>query len=299
MTLAIAIGKFDALHSAHRALLERAAACAQPALLHFSGMAEELGWDKRLPLVGALERERVLKQWSAALGKEIKSIAIPFADVRRLNPEEFIRYLQEQYPFVALVTGDNFRFAYQRAGTVEILQELGRRLHFRVETVSGISDGKALISSSRIREAIEAGDCAVAQQLLGRPYAVHGRVVEGDQRGRRLGFPTANIQGIDNLIPAAAVYAAFVRLADQALCVPAAVNIGYLPSIADFRPLSVEAHLIDWSGDCYDEQMTVYFIQRLREEQKFESLDALQAQIADDVAEAGRVLAAATPPALI
>lgn len=281
MTLAFAIGKFDALHRGHRALIETAARLGEPCLLQFSGMAEVLGWEERAPLWSSLQYEIFLESLSVEIGKPIRCISIPFAEIQQLQPEAFIDYLRERYAFSAIVTGDNFRFGHKRVGDVKTLQALGQTHGFAVETVPAVLHAGIAISSSRVREAINDGYVSVAAELLGRPYLISGIVGKGEQRGRSIGFPTANIQHIENLIPASGVYAARIRVRKQWHM--AAVNIGYLPSIADQRPLSVEAHILDWSGDCYDEAVVLAFQERLREEMKFDGLDALKQQIAKDV----------------
>jgi len=286
---ALTIGKFDALHIGHFALIESAATFGQPTIVSFSEMAAELGWPERLPLLTVAERDRVLQQWSQKLGQDILKIEIPFVDVRFLEPAAFIEYLNKHHPFVAIVTGENFRFSYKRSGDIKTLNALASEYSFSCKTVAGVAAAGDLVSSSRIRQAISQGQCQLAAVLMGRPYVTEGRVQRGDGRGRQLGFATANIQDIGNLIPASGVYAARVSI-DGAGAMAAAINIGHLPSIGDDRPLSVEAHIIDWSGDCYDKIMRIEWQERLRDEQKFASLDDLKIQIAEDIVQAAQIL---------
>ncbi len=283
MAFSLAIGKFDALHLGHRALIDTACAHGQGALLSFSGMAVVLGWEERKPLLTDDERQRVLQSWSQEIGQNIEIIEVSFADVRNLQPPAFIEYLQERFDIAAMVTGENFRFGFKRSGDVRTLKTLGEQFKFAVETVPLVSIDGEQASSSRIRQAIEAGDCALAARLLGRPYVNAGIVLRGDGRGQHIGFPTANIQNIENVIPATGVYAADVYLDNYKL--RAAINVGHLPSIGDDRPLSVEAHILDWSGDCYDQTLRIEWLQRIRDEQKFNGIDALAAQIKKDVEE--------------
>lgn len=282
--LALCIGKFDALHLGHRALLEAASRHGRPALLCFVGMAEILGWPQRPPLLSRAERDRVLQDWSRELGQDIASIELPFAEMRTLQPVEFIDYLQQQYPFAALVTGDSFVFGYQRSGNVQTLRELAAARGFISECVKGVRAVGKIISSSRVRESVNNGYVSRAGKLLGRPYASEGVVARGEGRGRQLGFPTANLQQIENLIPASGVYAARADMPDGQQYA-AAVNVGHLPSISADRPLSVEVHVLDWHGDCHGQRLRVEWLQRLREEMKFDSLDALTMQIQKDIAQ--------------
>jgi riboflavin kinase/FMN adenylyltransferase len=210
-------------------------------------------------------------------------VEIPFADVRELTPQDFIEYLQQREPFTAIITGDNFVFGYQRSGNIQTLRSLAEQLGFISETVAGVKAAGKLISSSRVREAIGNGYCTRVTKLLGRHYASDGVVVQGEGRGRQLGFPTANIKELSNLIPGSGVYAAQIDMPDGSRHA-AAINVGHLPSISSGRPLSVEAHIIDWSDDCYGQELRIEWIQRIREERKFEHLDALKTQIASDVA---------------
>ncbi|NRA39166.1 MAG: hypothetical protein HRU15_13560, partial [Planctomycetes bacterium] len=189
---AIALGKFDALHLGHRALIQVAAEIAQPLLISFSGMAEILGWEKRAPLIVAEQRAQILSSWShnnIAVSEEV----IPFAEVRHLDPLAFIAYLQDRWQIAAVVTGEDFRFAYQRTGDVVALREIGMQQNFAVETVPAHCFCDQVVSSSRVRQAIDDGDMKVCHHLLDRHYRIIGHVVHGQKRGRGIGFPTANL----------------------------------------------------------------------------------------------------------
>jgi riboflavin kinase/FMN adenylyltransferase len=290
MTFAVAIGKFDALHRGHFALVERAAALGRPTLLTFSGQAESLGWEARLPLVAPDDRARVLAEWSAVLGVPIATHEMSFAEVRSLAPAEFFAHLRALVPLGAVVVGGDFRFGRNRAGDAGNLAELADMAGIASAIVPAVEAHGEVISSSRIRAALDHGDVAIARLLLGRPHRLLGTVARGDGRGRTLGFPTANCAGYANLMPAPGVYAAWAVL--DGVRIPAAVNIGRLPTIGPDRPLTVEAHLIGWQGDCYDARLGLDFISRLRPERRFPSLAALTAQLAEDVRMAQAALAA-------
>lgn len=273
---AVVLGKFDALHIGHRALVQAAAAHASPLLMSFSGMTEILGWQQRAPLMSKQQRVEILASWSA------QEVVIPFAEVQTLNAESFIEYLRQRWTISAMLSGEDFRFAYQRSGDVACLRELGRKHSFIVETVEAQKYQEQIMSSSVVRAAVDNGDMQLCHHALDRPFRISGTVTHGQQRGRTIGFPTANLGAIENHIPATGVYAARVSLnGGQKLL--SAVNIGHLPSIDAQLPLSVEAHILDWQGDCYGQNITIDLYQRIRSEQKFSSLDELQAQIARDV----------------
>ena len=192
----------------------------------------------------------------------------------------------------AVVVGEDFHFGRHRQGNVEMLTDMGARHDFSVLPVQlRTLDGESVISSTAIRRAIADGRLDDAAEMLGRPVEITGEVIGGDQRGRTIGFPTANVDvGEGFLVPADGVYAALCRRHDgtEYAC---AVNIGRRPTfyaVAD-RSL-VEAHLLDFDGDLYGERLSIRFVQRLRPEQRFDGIEALMAQLRDDVAATRRVL---------
>lgn len=283
------IGKFDALHRGHRALVEAAAELGAPVVLTFADMAAVLGWEPRQPIVPAVDRHRVLGTWGAELGRTVAELELPFAGIRGLSPEAFIAQLATDHGIGGIVTGRNFRFGRDRSGDAAQLATLcaERGLASRVVDLVAVAGGS--VSSSRVRDELAAGRVEVVSELLGRPHRVLGTVLRGDGRGRQLGFPTANCGQRLNLAPGPGVYAAWAHL-DGGDPIPAAVNVGHLPTLGDERPLTVEAHLIGWDGDCYGTAIGLDLVARLRDERRFESLDALRGQIAADVARAGELL---------
>jgi riboflavin kinase / FMN adenylyltransferase len=173
-------------------------------------------------------------------------------------------------------------FGYKRGGDVRLLRQLGQELGFGVHAIAAVSlDGKA-VSSTRIREAIASGDLDLAGQMLGRAYSIYGTVVRGDQVGKSLGFPTANLDVTGLILPPRGVYAAHARLGNQQH--RAVVNIGIRPTLRDASPqVRVEAHLLDFQSVVYEQELELTFVAKLRDEQRFDSLDALKAQIGKDV----------------
>jgi riboflavin kinase/FMN adenylyltransferase len=286
---AFAIGKFDALHRGHFALVERAAGFAAPCLLGFAGMAEVLGWPQRTPLVAAADRARVLAAWSHTLGRPVHEIALPFADIRTLEPQQFIAHLRDAHHASALVVGEDFRFGRDRAGDAATLLRLAEAAGLRAALVPPVRHGGEAVSSSRVRAALAAGDVAEVQALLGRPYRLLGTIVRGDGRGRTIGIPTANLGGAANQEPGVGVYAAWADLDGQRFS--AALNVGHVPTAGGGRPLTIEAHLIGWSGDAYGRTLALDLVARLRGEHRFATLDALVDQIRADIAAVRRILA--------
>lgn len=291
-----AIGKFDSLHLGHRALAAAAAELGRPFMLGFDGMAEVLGWQHRLPLTAPSCRGAVLRVWAETIGKPVGWRALPFTRVRDMAPTAFVDYLADELGLRGVVTGANFRFGRDRAGDAELLRSLGERAGMAVRILDHVEMDADRVSSSRVRARLAVGDVGDVAELLGRPYRLVGTVVEGDRRGRTIGFPTANCGHRENQAPCEGVYAAWAHLGPGCgggPSIPAAVNVGHLPTIGGKPELRVEAHLMDWSGDCYGERLTIDFVQRIRGEVAFDGLAALTAQIEQDVAQIRTILGVA------
>jgi len=200
----------------------------------------------------------------------------------------------------AVVVGEDFHFGHQRRGNVALLADMGAELGFEVIGVAlvtpdgALADGERPVSSTAVREALREGRLAEANRMLGRHHEVRGRVVDGDKRARDLGFPTANVAvAPDICLPADGIYAAWYRRPDGRAH-PAAVSLGRRPTFYDDAETSVlEAHLLDWKGDLYGEPARIAFVERLRDEERFASVDALVDQMHRDCERARRVLGSA------
>ncbi len=284
-TVAVAcLGKFDALHRGHRALAACAATCGTPVLLRFTGMARELGWTPRLPLIAPADRARILAGWPGAP----READLPFAEVRPLDPAGFLALVRQRLGVAAVVVGDDFRGGHQRAYDARAFVAAGTAAGMPVLIVGAVADAEGAVSSTRVRAALAAGDVARAAALLDRPHRLLGTVVRGDGRGRGIGIPTANLGERTNQEPGPGVYAAWAHLADRAW--PAAVNIGAVPTAGAGRATTVEAHLIGWDGDCYGQPLALDFVERLRDERRFPDFTGLVAQIRADIARAAALL---------
>ena len=188
----------------------------------------------------------------------------------------------------SICVGATFAFGHKRSGNVELLRRLGQEFKFTVHGLAAVSLAGQTVSSTRIRDALRAGNLDAASQMLGRAYALAGKVVPGDQLGRTLGFPTANLDVNGLALPLAGVYAAHATVSGQAH--RAVVNIGRRPTLARGEPrLHVEAHLLDFAGELYGQEIEISFVEKLREEQKFPSPDALSEQIGRDISAARRI----------
>lgn len=198
--------------------------------------------------------------------------------------ETFIRELARDLNHIhSICVGANFVFGHHRSGNVALLKTLGEELHFQVHGHAAVSLDGELVSSTRIREAIRSGDLDAASQMLGRPYALCSRVLAGDKLGVKLGFPTANLDPAGLVLPPNGVYAASAKRHGRLYRV--ALNIGLRPTVSAPEPqLRVEAHLLDFNGNLYGEELQLEINARLRDEKRFGSLDELQRQIEQDVA---------------
>ena len=213
------------------------------------------------------------------------------------SAEEFARLrLVEQAGATAVVTGRDFTFGKGRGGNVAVLAALGAAAGLETQAVDAVADGAGTVSSSRIREALVAGDCATATALLTRPFTIEGVVEHGAKLGRTLGYPTANLGLDDYLRPAYGIYAVRGRLADGRV-LDGAANLGIRPTIAAPAIELLEPYFFDFAGDLYGQTIEVALIERLRPEAKFDGLDELKAQMAADCARAAAILAAAPPVA--
>ena len=200
--------------------------------------------------------------------------------------EAFIRSLARDLGQVqSLCVGTNFVFGHQRGGNVELLRNLGRELKFAVHGMAAVSLDGRTVSSTRIREAIRAGDLDNVSQMLGRAYSVAGTVVRGDELGHQLGFPTANLDATGLALPPQGVYAVHAEASGKTS--RAVLNIGLRHTLQNPDPqLRVEAHLIDFAGDLYGQELEVTFVEKLRAEKQFASLVELRHQIARDILDA-------------
>jgi riboflavin kinase/FMN adenylyltransferase len=293
---AVTIGNFDGVHRGHQALVRatvvhaRATGGAAVALTFDPHPARVLAPDRVPPALSspAQKAERL-----EALGVDTL-VVLPFTRaVADLSPEAFARdVLAEALGARHVVVGETFRFGHRQAGDAAVLARLGGELGFSVEAVAPVLDDGRPVSSSRVREALGAGDVAHAAALVGQAYFVDGTVIVGDRRGRTIGVPTANLDVEGALLPARGVYAGPCRLPDGRSAL-AVVNVGQRPTFGG-RTVTVEAHLVDFAGDLYGARLRVSFVVRLRDEQRFPGVEALVAQIRRDV-ELARALVSLPP----
>jgi riboflavin kinase/FMN adenylyltransferase len=300
---AVTIGVFDGVHLGHRALLHdlhsRAGAAGlssvvvtfdrHPATVVRPASAPKqlTGLDMKLELLAECGIDRTL--------------VVPFDERRATeSAEDFVKeVLVDELSARLVVVGEDFHFGHARRGNVALLRRLGETYGFEVVGIGLTGDGSEVVSSTRIRELLAEGDVEAAARLLGRPHEVRGPVVRGDGRGGpELGFPTANLAVPDDIaLPADAVYAGHFRRADGTVH-QAAISVGRRPTFYEpgTAPVLVEAYLLHFDGDLYGEHAGVSFAHRLRDEQRFDSIEDLVAQMRADVEATERVLASADHP---
>ncbi|NPA93159.1 MAG: bifunctional riboflavin kinase/FAD synthetase [Chloroflexi bacterium] len=290
----VTIGVFDGVHLGHQALLRDFVAearqhNAQAVVVTFYPHPAEVLGGLKAPLYLTSPEEKA--DLIAALGVDVL-ITHPFdREIAQRSAEEFMADLHTHLGLRRLWVGYDFALGRNREGDIPTLRRLGERFRYTLHVVEAYRLDGEIVSSTRIRQALAEGDVTRAERFLGRRYAVRGKVVQGDGRGRSLGFPTANLDiWPKRMLPAAGVYACYAQVEGQTY--PAVVNIGVRPTFEDAPvPPRVEAHLLDFSGDLYGKELVLEFVVRLRAERRFPSPQALVDQIRRDIAAARAHLA--------
>ena len=280
----VALGTFDGLHRGHMDVIRTAweeahRTDALLAVFTFSNHPFACFRPDRVPpaLITPAQKQALLRD----LGVDVL-VDVPFdLSVARIAPEAFLEQLQV-LGYSCLVVGNNFTYGLRGAGTVDTLAASAQRLGFKLMVRQLVSDGATIISSTAIRRLIAEGDVQEAAHMLGRSYSLTGAVASGNQRGRLLGFPTANLELADynQAIPLAGVYA--VRVLHSGQRYGGMANIGTNPTFGDVAKPRLETHIFDFNENIYGQEITVQFIARIRGEVKFSSIEALTNQLAQD-----------------
>ena len=298
----VTVGVFDGVHRGHQKIIGEAV--AQAGKLHVPCVlitfvphpSEVVRPGSHPPVLTSIVRRSELV---AELGVDV-FCALPFTrEFSRLEPDEFIhRALVDRLHAAVVVVGANFRYGHRAAGDVALLERLGRRFGFTAHGIPLLAEDGSTLSATYVRSLVAAGDMRAAARILGRPHRVDGVVERGDQRGRELGFPTANLRTDQwAAVPADGVYAGrVVRLDEWGRTVPggqlgpAAISVGTNPTF-EVRQRRVEAYVLDWTGDLYGASIGVEFVEQLRGMEKFDSVDALVTQMTADVQRTRAVMA--------
>lgn len=289
----VALGNFDGFHLGHQAVVGRAVgltkAQGRPAIVATFDPHPVRHFRPETPpfrLTTLDQRQRLF----AAAGADAMLVFHFDGTLANVTADEFVNdWLIVRTGAAGVVTGEDFTFGRGRGGNTRVLAEIGRASGLIVETVGPVTQDGETVSSSRIREALQAGDCATATRLLTRPFAIEGTVQHGDKNGRALGYPTANIDMASYLRPRYGVYAVRGRLPDGRV-LDGAANLGIRPQFTPPKEL-LEPYFFDFSGDLYGQMIEVELIAHIRDEAKFDSLDALKAQMDRDCAAAKSILA--------
>ncbi len=297
---AVALGNFDGIHLGHRQVIEPVLAAREAAVLRlyatvvsFSPHPRAFFSGQSLPLLSPFEERAMLLEQTGV----DQLVILPFdRALAGLTPQEFVEQIilkQLQAKHVSI--GEDFRFGAKRAGDASLLKQLLEPHGIETTIVALQTIDGDRVSSSSVRQALHSGDIPNATKLLGRPYRLSGKVVKGQQLGRTIGFPTANLQvPPEKLIPAQGVYGVriFSKELNQGEAILGVMNIGNRPTVNGTNQ-TIEVHVLDWEGDLYGQELTVELLEFLRPEQKFSSLDALKNQIQADCLTARSRLATA------
>jgi riboflavin kinase/FMN adenylyltransferase len=297
----LTVGNFDGIHVGHRAILDtvvaRARALEGEAVVYtFDPHPRRVLHPERAPkLLTTLEQRLELLEAAGVDAVIVEPFTREFA---RTPAESFIReVIHARIRPLEVYVGYDFHFGRDREGSMRLLVELGPRLGFSVTIISEIVVDEGDVNSTRIRQVLAEGHVLEATAMLGRPYTVRGRVASGDRRGRSIGFPTANLDPENEVLPGHGVYAGQLRLLDdgdpaRGASFAAVTNVGTRPTFREGGEVLAEAHLLDFSGDLYGRRVELSFLSCLRSERRFPGVDELRAQIRADVEEARKRLGA-------
>jgi riboflavin kinase/FMN adenylyltransferase len=287
----LALGNFDGLHRGHLKIIER----VKRGAVEHGGTAMAMTFDPHPPRVVRPDKAppllMTLPQRLEALDHAgIHAIAVvPFTrELSQWEPETFVRAVLVDWLHVSEVwVGANFLFGHDRSGNFSLLRTLGQRYGFRAEKIDPVRYKEFVVSSTRIRRLVAEGRVDEAGALLGHAYALVGTIVEGKRRGRELGFPTANLRTENELIPPHGVYATTLTI--DGIVRAAVTNVGVNPTFGDGNATSIETHVLRYDGQLYGQRVQLGFVQRIRDERRFDDVDALRAQIDADCRRAERL----------
>lgn len=290
----LTIGAFDGVHKGHQMVLDQLIAKSHELGLPSTIMVLEPLPREYFAPVQAPARLMSFREKFAALrdyGLD-RVLRVRFtSDLSEISARDFIENIfVEKLGVKYMVVGDDLRFGHERKGDINLLRELGDKHQFDVDASSTFAIGQERVSSTRIRKALEESQFELAENLLGRPYQISGKVVYGRQLGRQLGVPTANLELHRYRAALSGVYAAEVRGIDDKVY-PAVANVGVRPTIGDRVKAGIEVHLLNYSGDLYGKTISVRFLDKIRDEQKFDGIDALKEQIYADIRQASAFFA--------
>jgi riboflavin kinase/FMN adenylyltransferase len=281
----VAIGAFDGLHLGHQAILSEVrrraeAAGLLPAVITFDPLPRAFFSKEPVARLSGV-REKAEGMTAAGI-RELLSLRFDRA-LTEMSAEDFVRrVIVGRMAAREVWVGEDFRFGHRRGGDFALLQAMGAGLGFTAHAVPPVVVDGERVSSSRVRSLLAAGDFAAAARLLGRPFVIDGHVEHGQQLGRTLGYPTANVHLGERVSPIQGIFAVRIGIGDGPCSWPGVASLGFRPTVNEVREPLLEAHLFDFSGDLYGQRIGVEFVRKLRDEEKFDGLDALTAQMRQD-----------------
>jgi riboflavin kinase/FMN adenylyltransferase len=283
----LALGNFDGLHRGHLKIIERVRRGAAMAMTFDPHPSRVVRPDKAPPLL--MTKAQRLEAFERA-GINAVAVVRFTPELSQWDPETFVRTVLVDWLRVSEVwVGANFLFGHDRSGNFSTLRTLGQRYGFRADKIDPVRYKEFVVSSTRVRRLVSEGRMDEAGALLGHQFSLDGRVVPGAHRGRELGFPTANLETANELLPPNGVYATMITI--DGIVHPSITNVGVRPTFGDTTRTMIEAYVLGFDGDLYGRQVRLAFVQRLRDERKFEDVDALRAQIEADRRRAERLFA--------
>jgi riboflavin kinase/FMN adenylyltransferase len=286
----IALGNFDGLHRGHLRIIERVKRGAAehggtPMAMTFDPHPPRIVRPDKAPPLLMTKAQRLEALYKA--GVQCVAVVRFTKELSQWDADTFVRKVLVDWLRVSEVwVGANFLFGHERTGTFSVLRGLGQSYGFRADKIDPVRYKDFVVSSTRIRRLVTEARMDEAGALLGRPYFVDGTIVEGKRRGRELGFPTANLETQNELVPPNGVYATIMTI--DGVVHGGVTNIGMRPTFGETSP-TIETHVLDFSGDLYGQTVRLAFVQRLRDERRFEDVDALKAQIDADKRRAERL----------
>jgi riboflavin kinase/FMN adenylyltransferase len=283
----IALGSFDGLHLGHMGLINKTLQLSRS-----SNLKSMIYTFKNHPLT-VINKDRVPKllmdnetkiELLEGLGVDIVNLVNFNSEYMKISPEEFIVNMVEYYNLQGLIVGFNYRFGYKNAGDIQLLKEYSEKLGFELHVIDSVTYEDEIVSSSRIRSLIASGNIQKANEMLISPYMLSGRVIRGKQLGRKIGFPTVNLRYDKNfLLPGTGVYYTTVRYGG--ITYKGITSVGFNPTVEpDNETISIETYILNFSKEIYNENIMVYFINKIRDEVEFDSIELLVEQLKIDKA---------------
>jgi len=292
----LTLGNFDGVHLGHQKIFKELKEEArkmdgESIIFTFDPHPLQILAPQRCPpFITPFKKKLMLVERS---GIDVIIVAAFDLDLANITPEAFVKQiLVDKIGAKKILVGYNYYFGKDRKGNVEMLIGFGKKFGFEVKVIEAVKVNDTTVSSSKIRELIQGGQMGQAAQLLGRNYLLIGKVIWGADRGKGLGFPTANLEILNGLYPKTGVYAVEVIMGNKTY--PGVANVGYNPTFGE-NPLSVEVHILDFSRDIHGEEIQVVFFERIRDEKAFENPDSLVRQIRKDITEARKILLRRSP----